>query len=477
MSFREELKVLLTGDAKGLTKEMGKARAEVSGFSSGVKRMAGMLAGVFAVGSVTAYTKSLINTVGAQVDLAKRLEVTKSELDAVQLSFVTGGQSAEGAAKSLDIFNKQLGLLQNGRGAKAFEDLGLSAKSFQGLGIVESLNLVKKSLDGVDAKSRAAASAGIFGKGSFGIYEGLNGLEETDKMIKEINASLGLTDNDSIEKLGDDFDILSKKIELTATAVLGKLTPAIASVVEQAGKATLELGAMIGAVDEQRNAAGERVNDKGRVGGVVDTVAAGFLDKAGWLTEKLGLKGATASIENYRTTSGVGKSNEEVLASAENKRLLSAQGRPSPAGLAAGLPSGVPTGLQQAVAKADFEANKKAEEEAMKAAEEQAALAEVFGNMFKGLENVKVPELEKKEEQIEQRADDIFEAAPPLEPIERKALSEAGETSASGLAGIAAQAAIGGKVDEQKRMVSLQEQMVAALQAMQMALQSGISYG
>jgi hypothetical protein len=197
-------------------KEMDKAQKKVSGFSSGMKKMGGMLAGAFAVGALVSYGKHVANAADAQNKLARRLGITKNDVDALELSFTKGGQSLEGSEKALDIFNRRLGELESGSkgAADMFERAGLAARDFVGLGYVDRLINVKKSLDGMTTSARAFASQELFGRGGAKIYEGLSALEDTQAMIKDINNDLGLTGDQvkGIEEMNDAYTELKKKL-------------------------------------------------------------------------------------------------------------------------------------------------------------------------------------------------------------------------------------------------------------------------
>src|SRR5574343_510429 len=183
MSFKDELKVLLTGDSKGLTKEMGKAKAEVSGFSSGVKSLGRNLAGAFSVGMAVNYAKNVAAATDAQGELARRIGITKGEVDALELSFTQGGMSIGESEKSLDTFNRKLGEFKSGGAgaAKTFEALGISAEDFAGKDFNEKLLMVKDSLSGLDKESQAFLANSLFGEGGGKkMMEGLGSLEKNN---------------------------------------------------------------------------------------------------------------------------------------------------------------------------------------------------------------------------------------------------------------------------------------------------------
>lgn len=498
MAFKDELRVLLTGDSKGLTKEMGKAKQSVSGFSTGVKKVGGMVAGVFAVGGMVSYAKKIAAVADEQNKLARRLDITKGQADALELSFMKGGQSLKESEKSLDVFNRKLGELESGEktAADAFERLGITAEDFIGKDYNQKLVMVKKRMDGMTASARAFAAQELFGRGGAKIYEGLSGLEAADEMIKEVNGTLGLTGDQvgNIEAMNDAWTETSKKLELITTAVLTKLAPGIEDIVGGLGRAAVEAVKFTSKFNEGIEATATRIEEKGFFGGIASAVGSRF---------------------------GFGASDVEVQASAENRRRLAAGVTPE-------------TELKQASAKADIADAKSAAEEQAKEEERLAAQNEAMEESFQKLADLMKgavnPELEaaakftsefadqsevlaeklkrlqelgdkglidkdvlargtdeikkqmqeldpeyqamkKWQDQMESMAGGGF-----MEPVEQRRPTEAGITSAGGLYSVAMQGMIGGRQSEEQKQVSLQQQMVQWLEMIARSTRAGQAY-
>lgn len=360
-----KLLINLEANTAKFTGAMNDASNKISSFQSGIKKMAGVFAGVFAVGRIYDYVRSVANAADSQRELARRLGATKADVDALTVSFQKGGQSVQSSEKSLDIFNRKIGELQSGSkaAADAFALVGLNAGDLAGKSYTERLIAVKNGLDGMTTSARAFASQQLFGRGGAKIYEGLQALEETNKMIKEINERLGIDSVDSIDQMNDSFVDTQKKLSLITEAIIVNLAPAIEDAAIAAGKLAMNLVEVI-------NAQGKvSANNTGWFGGRIASIGKGWEigtsgpGSIGGVTG--GIMGALAGLFDPNT---INEHFENMLKQAEQGRGVSA-----------------PSTLQQITGKSDFEAGKKAEEDAMKTAEQQAQLAESFASLYKTL--------------------------------------------------------------------------------------------
>ncbi len=352
----------LVANTSQFTGEMQKAAKSITSFQSGIKRIGGALVGAFAISSVVRYVKSVADAADEQNELARRLGVTKSEVDALELSFTKGGQSIQQSEKTLDIFNRRIGELRAGETEmlETFERLGINVESFLGQSYVDRLITIKKTLEGMTEDARAFASQELFGRGGAKIYEGLKGLEEANAIIKEVNRELGITgeDVDNIDQMNDAFTELKKRLELVATALLTQFAPAIEDTATAAGKLAIQLS---------------KIGDFRLAAGAAFEMAGGGL--RGWW------KAMQLSPNEV----------EETLAQWESYKAQLEQGRPSPRG------GTLPTNLEQSVARGEFEKNKSVED-----AEEQRirSLTESFIRMFDSLDTKGAEALQKYQEGV-----------------------------------------------------------------------------
>lgn len=352
----------LVANTSQFTGEMQKAAKSITSFQSGIKRIGGALVGAFAISSVFRYVKSVADAADEQNELARRLGVTKSEVDALELSFTKGGQSIQQSEKTLDIFNRRIGELRAGETEmlETFDRLGINVESFLGQSYVDRLITIKKTLEGMTEDARAFASQELFGRGGAKIYEGLKELEEANAIIKEVNRELGITgeDVDNIDQMNDAFTELKKRLELVATALLTQFAPAIEDTATAAGKLAIQLS---------------KISDFRLAAGAASEMAGGGI--RGWW------KAMQLSPNEV----------EETLAQWESYKAQLEQGRPSPRG------GTLPTNLEQSVARGEFEKNKSVED-----AEEQRirSLTESFIRMFDSLDTKGAEALQKYQEGV-----------------------------------------------------------------------------
>lgn len=334
---------------KSQTAAIDKMNRSASGLSTGLKRVAGFIGGVFAVQKVVGYARGVALAADEQNKLSRRLGVTKSDVDALELSFTKGGASLQESVKDFDIFNRKLGELEAGEtsASEAFGRLGLSMQDMAGKSYTDKLVMIKKSLDGMSLSARAFSQQELFGRGGKNVFEGLEGLEDANQLMKEINESLGITGDDvkTIEAMNDEFTETAKRMELITTAIITKLSPAILDATTKFGEMLISANnaatGAASALGKGFEAMGARAEGEG--GGI-----------GGWL------KGIGQSA---LSRVGIGASDTEVLASAENKRLLEAGATPE-------------TAFKQATAKFDTNQQKAIEESIKKEQEQQSVIDE-----------------------------------------------------------------------------------------------------
>lgn len=472
---------------KSQTAAINKMNTAASGLSTGLKRAAGFIGGVFAVQKVVGYAKGVALAADEQNKLSRRLGVTKSDVDALELSFIKGGASLQESVKDFDIFNRKLGELEAGEtsASEAFGRLGLSMQDMAGKSYTDKLVMIKKSLDGMSLSARAFSQQELFGRGGKNVFEGLEGLEDANQLMKEINESLGITGDDvkTIEAMNDEFTETAKRMELITTAIITKLSPAILD-------ATTKFGEMLISAN---NAATGAASALGKGFEAMGARAEG---------EGGGIGGWLKGIGQFALSRvGIGASDTEVLASAENKRLL-----------AAGTTA--ETAFTQDTAKFDTQQKVKAEEAAI-AAEEQAILEnekleESFKSLVDVLKGAVNPEMEAAKKFTERYADeneklvqeynemqkladkglidpatmqraaaDIFEKlsggtdammadeTDMFPETQKKTLGQAG-VSSGGVGELLSQAAMGARANTQQQMLDSQRRMQQLLERIAM---------
>ena len=175
--------VRLGSDVHGLASGMSKARSEIKqteatakqsskGFSlAGAAMSAGLMAGAAALGAYAIKSVATYKGLGSQIAGTQRLlGGTAAEASSLvgEIQLVQGVATDTGAA--FGFFSKNLGLAQKGSGpaAAVFKSLGINLKDANGQfrSGVSVLEEFRSKVSGLsNASERAAAAAGVMGKG------------------------------------------------------------------------------------------------------------------------------------------------------------------------------------------------------------------------------------------------------------------------------------------------------------------------
>jgi hypothetical protein len=180
-----EIVYKITGDSSGLTGNIKKADASVSGFSSGLKKMGGLIAAAFSVGAVIAFTKSIIKSASDAEETANKFGVVFSSISK------EANDTADAIAKSFGLSNQAAKELISTTGNIA-QSFGMSQKASLNL----AANITTLSADlvsftnyagGVEGASRAITSALI---GEREALKGL-GISITEEELKKLAETQG----------------------------------------------------------------------------------------------------------------------------------------------------------------------------------------------------------------------------------------------------------------------------------------------
>lgn len=216
-------------DLQGLSSAGSSAIVELNqALELGQKAAAALFAGLSAL-------PSAVLELGARGDqiakLAEGLGQTAEETQRTTRALELGGASAEGAAKSLEIYTRQIGDARRGTGEAvgALEALGLTAVELGRLPLSEQVGEIAGALEGVeDAGLRASVGADLFGRGS---RELLNTLADGEAAL-QANIALvqryGIVSNETAarsEALQDAVSLAGQSLTALKDSVLAPLVP------------------------------------------------------------------------------------------------------------------------------------------------------------------------------------------------------------------------------------------------------------
>lgn len=175
----EKATLLLSSRRKlsGLSAALGEVSKKLSGVSAVFKNAFYSVSGY--VGALTSATASVSDWGDTMAKTAQRLNMFDAagtenveRLQRMQWAALQANIENEAFTDALDKMNQVIGqaALQGGETAKAFERLGLSAKTLSGMGADRQFELIVKKLEGVtSASERARLVQQIWGRGAVGM--------------------------------------------------------------------------------------------------------------------------------------------------------------------------------------------------------------------------------------------------------------------------------------------------------------------
>jgi hypothetical protein len=221
-----EIGVILTGDSSNFRSMIDSSTAIVGRFDGMLKKVGAALT----VGSVVGFFKTVAEKAGALQDLSDRLGVGTDALQAFDHNVKQAGGSSEQAVQAWDKGRKALDNLAIGNEAatEQFARLGLSAKSFVGLNLEQSLELIAKGYkenageagaydaitDILGSKSAPALLVALTQLGEEGFGAMIKGAREAGVVIESETIA-------KIDTLGDTLDKQKTKLIAAGASVLG----------------------------------------------------------------------------------------------------------------------------------------------------------------------------------------------------------------------------------------------------------------
>lgn len=296
------LNVMLAAKTGAFVKSMRKSSGTVTSFtkriSSSGKMLVGFgsaIAGVAAGAGMAAMIRNTLSAMDATTKLGVAVGVSTSKLAAYQFGAQIAGSSQESLNKGLKNLQKTIGETTTGistEGVKAFELLGLEAKTLSEQPISETFKDVAESIKNItNVSERAAIAQRIFGRAGKELInlllEGRAGLEAYEAEAKSLGIAFDELSGAKVEMANDAMTRLTAIFKGAAQTITIKLTPFIIALSEsltELGKTGGGMGAKVG-----------RVFDK------LIMMTAKFTDvlalfKAGWHTLKAVVAVVIASV-------------------------------------------------------------------------------------------------------------------------------------------------------------------------------------
>lgn len=226
------------------------SKAFSTAFTGGLKAIGGIASGILQasfsglvkaapialVGIMTAISVGVVKAFGridAASKAASNLGIDPGVFAGLQHGANLAGVSAEALQKSLKKLIVDLDqIASTGKGAEAFERLGLSAKELATLPVDKALGKIADGLQGVkDPAERSAISMQIFGKAGVEmgalLADGSKGIGAAVDEAKRLGIAFSGVDGKAIEAANDAVDTMKESFNGVFNAVAIKLAPAI----------------------------------------------------------------------------------------------------------------------------------------------------------------------------------------------------------------------------------------------------------
>lgn len=227
----ESVEVRLTGHNSDLNHKIEQSREKLSEFKNDVTKIAGAIGVAFAIGKIHEFTSEVFETIGAQVDLAARLNATQGEVASLQRGAELAGISFGQFQGALDFLNKTLGkAITTGAGAtETLHKLGLSAKELSEMPADKRVAEIMAALEKVENPAQKATMAmELFGRGAAKLLNlDTATLERARKETEAFGLSLSKIDASNAEALGDNFGSLEAAAKGLVTQFEARLSPVL----------------------------------------------------------------------------------------------------------------------------------------------------------------------------------------------------------------------------------------------------------
>jgi len=260
------LNVRLTAQTRRFRADMRESQTAVKSFGLGVKRLAGGMAKLGAVGAGVAAAGLLLTTrralknIDAMAKLSKNIGVTTERLAGLQHAAELTGAGSELMGKSLGILSKRLGevaTLGKGEAKSGLDAIGLSAEELIQLDAGEAFGKIADAINKLGSQSaKAAVASSLFSRQGIRLVNtlalGSTGLKEMQVEAKALGITFSAFDaskieqaNDSITRLKAVFTGLGNQIAIAVSPLITNMTERlVAFVLQGKGMAGIVGGAL-----------------------------------------------------------------------------------------------------------------------------------------------------------------------------------------------------------------------------------------
>lgn len=193
------------------------------------------------------FVKSTMDAIGANVDLAYRLNTTVASLQALQRAAQLAG--VEDASGMLNIFNRNLSeaaMTAEGPASDALKKLNLTATQLLSLPVDERVALLgTRMMELIPAGQQAAVATAFFGRSAQQMLEVLrnnNAIQDAKKELRDLGVALDDIDAQKIDEAGDSMTIFGLAVQGAGNQLSLALAPVIYKISQDFAQAARETG-------------------------------------------------------------------------------------------------------------------------------------------------------------------------------------------------------------------------------------------
>jgi hypothetical protein len=226
-------------------------RNQIMGFGAAVAAAAGPAA-------LGLLVKSSVETISAQVDLAKRVGASVGAIQSLQHAAQLSGASQEALAKTLGTLNQRLGeAAREGAGPayEALQRLGLSARELSRMDADERIKALSDRMGELGLSTQQQAdtlrSLGVRQQEIINLFqEGSGAIDAARQELKDWGVLLSDVDAAKVEAAGDAWDKIGTIISGVGNQLAVALSPIIQEIAEYLGEAAKEGGGFGSVIDQ-----------------------------------------------------------------------------------------------------------------------------------------------------------------------------------------------------------------------------------
>lgn len=200
-----------------------------------LNKIKGTLAGVFAIGGLTALVASTMEAIDSQAKLARELRATTTGLETMKRAAGLAGIETDKMTKATRFLDIQLGKALQGEKAQAdaFQRLGLNLAEFSKLDADRRIEAINKALmDNVPAAERASIAAEMYGAKMGAAISRVNSgdFQAAREEVEALGLAVNDIDSRTIERANDSFSVLGEVVRGAANRFTVALGPALEAI-------------------------------------------------------------------------------------------------------------------------------------------------------------------------------------------------------------------------------------------------------